>query len=545
MRFLTRSILGLFLLTLTVGILVIAGSTMFNAFKANSGNNRGPSQQRERVFTVEVLPIKPGTRTPVIQTFGEVVSGRTLELRATASGEIVQLADNFREGGFVRKGQILFQTDPANAQSRLAVTENELAEAEADLTDAKRSLSLAEEEIKAAESQLALRQRAMQRQDSLRSRGVGTDAAMETAELAASSAEQALLAKKLALNNAQARIARAETTVDRRKINRDEAARVLAETTVRADFDGVLSDVSVVLGRLVNANEKLGSLIDPDALEVTFRVSSAQFRALAGAETGLQGARVTVTLGDDALDFTGTIDRVSAAVGAGKTGRELFAKLGPSSMLTIRPGDFVTVRVEEPPLDDVALIPASAASTLGEVLVVGEDSRLEDARVDILRKQGDDLLVRAAGLEGRQIVLARAPQLGAGIKVLPRAPGGLKIEERKMIRLDAARRDRLIAAVQANGFIPADRKAKIIDRLRQDEVPEETVARIEERMGGPAQQASAETVAVPDDQRQRMIAFIQANDRIPADRKSQILDALKQERLPKAMVERITQRMGG
>lgn len=548
MRFLTRSILGLFLLTLTAGLLVMAGSTMFNAWQTSSGDHRGPGQSRERVFTVEVQTINAGTRTPVIGTFGEIVSGRTLELRAAAGGEIVQLSDNFREGGFVRAGEILFQTDPANAQSRLAVAENELAEARADLADARRSLSLAEEEIKAAESQLGLRKRAMERQDNLRARGVGTDAAMETAELAVSSAEQSLLAKKLALNNAQARIARAETTVGRREINRDEAARVLADTTVRADFDGVLADVSAVLGRLVNANEKLGNLIDPDALEVAFRVSNDQFRALIADKEGLAEARVTVSPGDDARSFTGTIDRVSAAVGEGRTGREIFAKLGETSMLTVRPGDFVTVLVEEPPLDNVVLIPATAASTIGEVLVLGEDDRLFDARVDILRKQGDNLLVRATELEGQRIVLARAPQLGAGIKVQPRARGGLKIEERKMIRLAPERRDRLIASIEANTFIPADRKAKIVENLGKEEVPEDMVNQIEARMASAetiAPHTDGETVDVPEDQRKRMIAFIEANDRIPAERKTQILETLKQDRLPRAMVERITQRMGG
>ena len=139
---------------------------------------------------------------------------------------------------------------------------------------------------------------------------------METAELAVSNAEQAVLTKRLSLANAQAKIARAETLTARRKINKDEARRLLADTTVRAEFDGVLSEISVVLGRLVNANEKLGKLIDPDALEIAFRVSTREFRALASAPDGLRAAEVTVSLGQNA-DFFGQIDRVSAAVGRG------------------------------------------------------------------------------------------------------------------------------------------------------------------------------------------------------------------------------------
>ena len=429
MRFISRSLMGLMLLTLTFALLALAGNSIFSAYKDRSSGGFGNRQARERVFTVEVAEIKLAAHAPEIATFGEVISGRTLELRAAASGQLVQMSPNFREGGVVTKGEILFQTDPANARSKLRITQNELAEAKADLIDARRNLALAEDEVKAAENQLALRKRSMERQDSLRERGVVTDTAMETAELAVSSAEQSLLAKRLSLANALAKIARSETLVDRRKINAQEAQRILNDTTVTAEFDGVLSNVSSVLGRLVNTNEQLGQLIDPNALEVSFRVSGDEFRALSAANGGLQSAKVQISITNWDIGFTGQIDRVSAAVGAGKTGRELFAKLSNAAEIGIQPGDFVSIALREPPLENVAKIPASAASTNGDVLLVGEGNRLEDARVTILRKQGDNLIVRADALAGKQLVLARAPQLGAGIRVEPRSPGAPKIVE--------------------------------------------------------------------------------------------------------------------
>lgn len=542
MRFITRSLMGLMLMTLTLALLALAGNSIFSAYKNKSSSGFGNREARERVFTVEVAEITLGSEMPVIETFGEVVSGRTLELRAAASGEIVQISENFREGGNVKKGEVLFQTDPAKARSQLLIAENELAEAKADLADARRNLSLAQDEITAAENQLALRKKAMERQDRLRQRGVGTDAAMETAELAVSNAEQAVLTKRLSLANAQAKIARAETLTARRKINKDEARRLLADTTVRAEFDGVLSEISVVLGRLVNANEKLGKLIDPDALEIAFRVSTREFRALASAPDGLRAAEVTVSLGQNA-DFFGQIDRVSAAVGAGKTGRELFAKVKHAAELSIQPGDFVSVSVREPALKNVAKIPAAAASTNGEVLLVGPDNRLEAARVSILRKNRDHLLVRAPRLEGRQLVLARAPQLGEGIRVNPRQPGSPAIVAQKMIKLDDERRNRILTALGENKRIPEAVRDRLIKQFQQDEVPEAVLERIESRMAARQNGTAEETVELSEDQRKAMIAFVQANDRIPADIKTTVLERLKQPRIPKDMFDRLSKRM--
>ena len=49
---------------------------------------------------------------------------------------------------------------------------------------------------------------------------------------------------------------------------------------MRAEFAGVLGGVSLVQGGLISANERVGQLIDPSALEVAFRVSTQQYARL-------------------------------------------------------------------------------------------------------------------------------------------------------------------------------------------------------------------------------------------------------------------------
>ena len=61
--------------------------------------------------------------------------------------------------------------------------------------------------------------------------------------------------------------------------------------------------------------------------------------------------------------------RDGAAVGDGQTGRLLFATLERTA--GFKPGDFVTVTIEEPPLDAVARLPATALDAADEVLALG------------------------------------------------------------------------------------------------------------------------------------------------------------------------------
>ena len=439
---------------------------------------------RERVFAANVVTVVAEDLRPVLSTFGEVRSRRVLELRAAVGGEVIWLSENVEEGGVVSSGEPLLRIDPAEAESALATARADLNEAEADLRDAENLVSLAVDDISAAEDQARLRANALLRQRDLLERGVGSTAAVETAELAASSADQAVLSKRQAKANADARLDQSKTMLERRRIALAEAVRELANTEVAAAFDGVLGDVQVVEGRLVSAGEALAELVDPTALEVAFRVSTPQYARLLTEGGDLIGADVTASidiLGVD-LKAKGVISRESAAVGDGQTGRLLFARLQAAP--GFRPGDFVSVEIQEPVLERVVRLPASAVDAGATVLVVGADERLEVAEVSLLRRQGDDVFVRARALQGREVVAERTPLLGAGIRVKPIRSGGEPVAVPEMLSLDPERRAKLVAFVEGNKFMPDEAKARVLAQLQKEMVPARVVERIESRMGG-------------------------------------------------------------
>jgi multidrug efflux pump subunit AcrA (membrane-fusion protein) len=468
-----------------MGLIAIAGSSIFGALETRWSQESRERPARERIFAANVIEIQPQTLSPTLRAFGEVRSRRTLELRASASGEVVWLADGFEEGGSVQAGELVARIDPSDAQGNLDVASADLAEAEADLRDAKRFLALAEDEVKSAEEQAALRARALVRQEDLLERGVGTEASVETASLAASSARQSVLSRRQALAQSQSSLDQATTTVERRKIALSEAERRLSETEIHAQFSGVLSGVNVVDGRLVANNERLAEIIDPDALEVSFRISTSQYSRLLDDTGKLPKSDVTVSLDVLGVDLTakGRISRESAGVSDGQTGRLLFARLDDAP--GFRPGDFVTVEVAEPMLANVALIPSQAVDSQGTVLVLGGDDRLEIATVEVLRRQQNEVIIRARDIAGREIVDARTPLLGAGIKVRPIRPDGADVPTApEMLELDAERRAKLVAFVEGNKNMPPAAKERVLAQLSKDKVPARVVERIESRMGG-------------------------------------------------------------
>ncbi|MCU4651352.1 HlyD family efflux transporter periplasmic adaptor subunit [Roseibacterium sp. SDUM158016] len=487
MRFFRRALVGLFLVSVTIGLLALAGGTVWSALQSRLAEDGRAPPARERVFSAEVLTLTPGTETPVLTAFGEIRSRRALELRAPAEGRVVELSDAFEEGGAVQAGQVLLRIDPADAEAVLATAQTDLRDAENELAEALRAQDLATEDVAAARRQADLRIRAFERQRDLLDRGVGSAAAVEDAELAAATAEQAVLSRRQAEASAVARVAEAETALERMRIALAEARRSLAETELTAAFDGVLAEVDVAAGRLVSRNERLARLIDADALEVSFRISTAQYARLLEEDGSLPQAPVRVVLDVFGLDLSAdaVLTRESGSVGEGQSGRLLFARIDDARGLRV--GDFVRVEVEEPPLAGVARLPAPALGSDGRVLVLGEDNRLEAAEVALMRRQGDEVLVSVPPeLAGREIVATRTPVLGEGIRVNPfrrDGAGQAEAEAPATIALDPERRARLIAFVENNSFIPEDVRTRMIRQLNEPEVPAQMVARIEARMG--------------------------------------------------------------
>lgn len=494
MRFLSRSLLAVFLLSVTLALLGLAGHALWSAVQIRMAEPDRPRMASERAFAVRLAVIEPQTVVPVLETYGEVSARRSLELRLPVGGRIVDLAPGFEDGAQVAAGQLLMRLDDADASAARDIAEADLRRAEADLREALRAVDLAGEDLAAAAEQAALRLRALERQQDLAARGVGTDAAVETAELALSSSRQAVVSRRQAEAQAEARRDQAEAALARQRLTLAEAERRLADTELRAAFSGVLTEVSAIEGGLLASNERVARLIDPSALEASFRVSTAQFARLIDETGALLPAEVEILLEVEGTPIAtpGRLTRVGASVGDGQSGRLLHASLeAPRGFI---PGDFVTLLVSEPALQQVAVLPASAVDARGTVLVVGADNRLAEAAVEVLRRQGDSVIVSAPGLEGAELVAERAPMLGAGILVRPIRPEGADTGGESdaadvatasgLIALTPERRAALLAIVEDRVDMPDAARARIVGQLSADRVPAALVARIEARAGG-------------------------------------------------------------
>ena len=490
MNLVRRAAIGSLLTLVTAGLIGTAGWRLHTAISGATDQYR-PSA-RERSYAVDVGTLTSTNTVPTTVAYGQVQSWNSLEIRAPAGGTITEISKNLRDGLNVGIGELLFRIDPEQATRRVIDATAGLSQAKFEQSEATLTLTHVEAELEGLKSQISVRESDLTRKKKLLARKLTTSTIVDDAVLALASARQSELSQLQAVLAAKARIDKAKAGVERAELALKDAKQTLLETSYRVPFAGQLADVSATLGRRISANEKLATLIDPGSLEVVFQMRNSDFGNLVGADNKLRRlpVKVTLDLADKAVTLSGRLDR-TAALASSQTGRTIYAKLNADEATVLRPGDFVTVEVTEPKMTGISVIPTAAASADGRILLVNDDGRLAEHPTTILRRQGDNLIVRDVPL-GKQFVRLRLPFLAAGIKVRPRnvdQPAAFASTENTSsggseedVAIDDTKRAALIEMVKASARMPEDRRAQVLAELAKPKPPRSLVERLERRL---------------------------------------------------------------
>jgi len=404
----------------TLLVAIVVGGAGFAAWRLVMTKPKvAPAAPVERVWQVETDIVKFADVQPVLKLYGDVVAGRTVELRALVAGEILEVGARFRDGGAIQTGELVARIDDFDYRVALLERQAQLAEADARIDEIKirqkshRDALLRDREI------LDLQQRDLQRVKKLKNRGVGTDRALDNAMLQIARQQQIIANRRNEINAEAARLAQQEALILRLEAGISRLERDLERTVLRAPFDGYLYDITAEIGKRLSVNDRIARLIDVNRLEVAIHLSDSQFGRLISSGETLPGRRAEViwSIGGGEVKMYGRIDRVAPTINAASGGVDAYAVLeGAAAIKSIRPGAFVTVMVPDKVYRQVARLPETALTNDLAVFAV-VNSRLERRMVEVVARQGNDVLLRGDIQDGAIIVRHLFAEAGPGVKV--------------------------------------------------------------------------------------------------------------------------------
>ncbi len=281
-------------------------------------------------------------------------------IRAQVQGYLVE--QDYREGDFVRKGQVLFKIDPRFLQTALEQALGQLTQEQARWETAKANL----ERIKPL-----VDQRAVSRKD--------FDDAV--------GAEQA----------SRAAVAAAQAMVDRAQVD-------LGFTKVTSPIDGIAGIAKAQMGNLVGPGslEELTTVSTVDPIKVYISMSEQEYlKYLQNGGGPTQRVPLELILADGRVHpYKGTFAFADRQVDV-KTGTIKVAALFPNPGNLLRPGQFARVRAETEIRKAALLVPQRAIMELQggyQVAVVTSDNKVTMRPVKVAERV-ENLWVVAEGLK--------------------------------------------------------------------------------------------------------------------------------------------------
>ena len=369
---------------------------------------------------------------PIYSEFvGQTRAEETVELRARVEGILQKVY--FREGTFVKKGQLLFTIDRRPFQAALqsakaleiksisdlaqAQQRTDVLQAQAELADAQAVMTRADQDV----NRLAplAKEKAVTEQD--------LDAALATQKSARASVDS----RKANLTNLEAAVkytierARAEVSASKARVT--QAQLDLSYCDIQAPISGVIGFLQVDEGNLVGRGDAtlLATVSASDPLLVDFNVSEIEFLKLTDPHT------VGKKAGDLSFDLMLSDESVHPHHGRFRvldrsvdptTGTLKAQAAFPNPGSYLRPGQFARLRVAVSQVENAILIPQRAVQELqgaNTVMVVDAQNKVSLRTVRLGDKADRDVVVLDGLSSGERVIVEGMQKVRPGGQVNP------------------------------------------------------------------------------------------------------------------------------
>ena len=329
------------------------------------------------------------------------------DVKAQVTGYL--LTQDYKEGSFVKKGQLLFQIDPRPFQAVLDQAEGQLAQAKAQVTQDEAQLTNAEaDQVK---SQLDL-----DKYVPLAKAEAASQQDLDNATQTNVANKARVLAAKAAIEVAKAQIQAAQAAVETANIN-------LAFTHLVSPIDGVAGVAQLQVGALVNGSSGPVTTVSTlDPIKDYFTISEQEYLELQKQLSSPEGRhlKLQLILADGTVyPHEGVFYFADRAVDQ-NTGAIRLAGLFPNPGNVLRPGQYGKVRAVVRIQKGALQVPQPAVTEVQgsyQVDVVGEDGKVEIRPVKVGMQIGTMWIVQDGLKPGEHVVVAGQQNLSPGMPV--------------------------------------------------------------------------------------------------------------------------------
>jgi membrane fusion protein (multidrug efflux system) len=346
-----------------------------------------------------------------VPVYGEWIGTLTGQVNADVKAQVTGylLSRNYKEGSFVRKGQVLFEIDPRPFQAALDQAKGQLAQAQAQLIQDQAQLATAE--ANQLKSQLDVEKyEPLAKADAVSKQDFDDT-------------NQTNLANKAQVQAAVAAIAAAKAQIQASQAAVETASINLGFTRIISPIDGIAGIAQAQVGDLVSTSSgPLTTVSTLDPIRDYFTVSEQEYLALQKrfSDSNADHWRLQLILADGTTyPHEGEFYFADRQVNQ-NTGSIQLAALFPNPGNILRPGQYGKVRAVAQMQSNALLIPQAAVTEQQGsylVAVVGQDGRVAMRPVQVGERTGTMWVIQEGLEPGDRVVVEGQQNLRPGMPV--------------------------------------------------------------------------------------------------------------------------------
>ncbi len=384
---------------------VAVAAALVLAFLIFVSRSNKPAEAAPRPIDVQVVKVEQKDVPVYNEWIGTTEGMVNADIRPQVSGYLLRQA--YKEGSFVKKGQLLFEIDPRpfqaafdQAQGQVAQFQGQLEQANSQVKQAEAQVAQANSQLLQAQAQLAqaranqvktqldvnkyaplLEQKAVTQQDydnAAQSNDVAK-AQVKAADAGIETARAQLRAASAQVGTAKATVKAAEGQVENAKAGVRTAQLNLSFTRIISPIDGIAGLAQAQVGNLVNTQSAaLTTVSTVDPIKIYFTLSEQQYlyfnkAGLINARSGASVAQIELELilaDGSTFPQKGNFYFADRQVDE-KTGAIRMAGLFPNPENVLRPGQYGRVRAEANLEAQGALVRAAKAAYFPRISLTG------------------------------------------------------------------------------------------------------------------------------------------------------------------------------
>ena len=350
------------------------------------------------------------------------------DIKAQVSGYLVK--QEYTEGSFVKRGQLLFQIDPRPFEASLEQAEGQLAQAQGQLAQARAQLAQAEAQVAVAQANQGRLQLDVDRYTPLAQQQAITQQDLDNATQNNIAAKAQLQAAQAQVETARAQITASTAAVQSARATVDAARINLGFTRLTSPIEGIPGVAQQQVGALVSpASGPITTVSTLDPIKVYFTVSEQEYleyrRRFPTAEKVHANDRqleLELILGDGVTyPHKGKFHFADRQVDV-RTGAIRMAGLFPNPDNVLRPGQYGRVRTSTRTQQEALLVPQQAVIDLQgtrQLAVLDSNNKVSIRAIKLGETVGRDWIVREGIQPGERVIVEGVQKVRQGTLVNP------------------------------------------------------------------------------------------------------------------------------